>query len=122
LKAILKNADENGRVAISALVDYFREFYASRRKQGLIVEKGNSLYLREECSDKEIERNILANPFRRFEEMSAARHSKTLGTIEIERTIWRKLTDDDKRRIETICEEKLDAYFRRLEEAKAQNG
>ncbi|MBP3530098.1 MAG: DEAD/DEAH box helicase family protein [Thermoguttaceae bacterium] len=122
LKAILKNADENGRVAISALVDYFREFYANRRKQGLVVEKGNSLYQREDCSDKEIERNILANPFRRFEEMSAARHSKSLGTIEVERTIWRKLTDDDKRRIETICDQKLDAYFRRLEENKAQNG
>ena len=36
---------------------------------GLPVEKPNSVYCREDATDSEIQRNILSNPFRRFEDM-----------------------------------------------------
>ena len=65
-------------------------------------------------TDREAQRKILANPFRRFEDMQMLRHTKTLGIIEVEPTVWKHLTADEKAEILRICDEKLDAYFSRL--------
>ena len=97
--AVLEHADRNGRIKISDLVAYFRAFYAARRATGLTVEKANSLYCRSDCTDKEIERNILSNPFKRFEDMQMMRHTKTLGIVEVDSAVWKKLTDAEKAEI-----------------------
>ena len=60
------------------------------------------------------ERNILSNPFKRFEDMNMMRHTKTLGVIEVDSTVWKKLTPEEKQMIDTVCEEKLQAYYRRI--------
>ena len=44
LKAVLLFADDKGRVKLSDIVIYFREFYEARRTAGLVVEKANSIY------------------------------------------------------------------------------
>mgnify|MGYP004460468293 FL=1 len=116
--AVLEHADRNGHIKISDLVAYFRAFYAARRANGLTVEKANSLYCRSDCTDKEIERNILSNPFNRFEDMQMMRHTKTLGIVEVDSAVWKKLTDAEKAEIRQICDEKLKAYFGRM----AQDG
>ena len=48
---------------------------------------------------KEGERNILSNPFKRFEDMNMMRHTKTLGIVEVDSTVWKKLSDDEKAHI-----------------------
>ena len=112
--AVLKHADNHGRVKISNLVDFFRAFYADRRSKGLPIEKANSIYCRPDATDKEIERNILANPFKRFEDMQMMRHTKTLGIVEVDRAVWKKLTESEKEEIRMICQEKLATYYERL--------
>ena len=42
------------------------------------------------------------------------RHTKTLGVIEVDSTVWKKLTEAEKKWIEGICEEKLEQYYRRI--------
>ena len=42
------------------------------------------------------------------------RHTKTLGIIEVEPTVWKHLTEEEKSEIEAICDEKLRAYFDKL--------
>ena len=113
LKAILTYADTSGRVKISDIVSYFRGFYEARRAAGLKVEKANSIYAKGGYTDKEAERNILANPFKRFEDMNMMRHTKTLGVIEVDSTVWKKLTLEEKQRIEQICDQKIDRYYNR---------
>lgn len=113
LKAVFANIDKKGRVKLEDIVNYFKEFYNSRKIEGLPVEKSNSIFCRDDYTDKEVERNILSNPFRRFEEMSMMKHSKTLGIIELDRHIYNKLTADDIENILKICDEKLDAYYKR---------
>ncbi len=113
LKAILQNADAAGRVKISDIVAYFREFYENRRAKGLLVEKANSIYAKGGYSDKEAERNILSNPFKRFEDMNMMRHTKTIGVIEVDRNVWKRLTQEDKTNILSICDEKLKGYYNR---------
>ena len=58
--------------------------------------------------------NILANPFKRFEDMQMLRHTKTLGIIQVDEAVWRHLSAEEKADIGRICDEKLAAYYRRL--------
>ena len=44
LKAVQLFADDKGRVKLSDIVTYFREFYEARRAAGLVVEKVNRFY------------------------------------------------------------------------------
>lgn len=114
IKAILEHADSKGRVKLDDITSYFRSFYENRRSAGLPVEKGNSIFAKGGYTDKEAQRNILANPFKRFEDMQMLRHTKTLGIVEVEPTVWKSLTEEEKTEISRICNEKLVSYFTRL--------
>ena len=98
---------------ISDIVSYFRSFYETRRAAGLKVEKANSVFAREDYTYKQAEHIVLIYPFKRFETMNMMRHTKTLGIIEVDGTIWKKLSGEEKKRIEEICDEKLEAYYNR---------
>ena len=103
-KPVLLNSD---------IVTYFREFYESRRAAGLVVEKANSIYAKGGYTDAQAQRNILSNPFKRFEDMQMLHHTKTLGVIQVDESVWKKLTREEKQEIERICDEKLEEYYRR---------
>ena len=114
LKAIFTNADKDGRVSIETIVAYFKDYYEDRKARGLTPEKPNSIFAKGGYTDTEARRNILSNPFKRFEDMQMLHHTKTLGIIEIEPTVWKHLTDDEKAEILRICDEKLEKYFERI--------
>lgn len=114
IMAMLKNCDKNGRARIEDIVAYFRRFYHQRREKGLIVEKPKSVYCKDDIDDAEIRRNILAYPFRRFELMSLMRHTKTLGMIEIDPTVWKKLEDEEIKRVIQTCARNIAEYFEKL--------
>ena len=116
LKAVLLFADDKGRVKLSDIVTYFREFYEARRAAGLVVEKANSIYAKGGYTDAQAQRNILSNPFKRFEDMQMLHHTKTLGVIQVDESVWKKLTREEKQEIERICDERLERYYSRLAE------
>ena len=118
LKSILTYADANGRVKISDIVYYFRSFYESRRTAGLVVERDNSIFSKDDYTDKQAERLILIYPYKRFETMNMMHHTKTLGIVEVDSTVWKKLTDAEKKWIEAICDERLEKYYQRIENAR----
>ena len=80
----------------------------------LTVEKKNSIFAKGGYTDKEAERNILANPFKRFEDMQMLRHTRTLGIVQVDESVWKKLSQEEKVEIEKICDEKLESYYNRL--------
>ena len=114
IQAILLYADDKGRVKLDDIVSYFRSFYEGRRAAGLPAEKKNSIFAKGGYTDAEAKRNILANPFKRFEDMQMLRHTKTLGIVQVEETVWKHLTAEEKDEIGKICEEMLAAYYGRL--------
>ena len=114
LKALFKCSDNQGRAKISDLVEYFRNFYSDRRNNNLIVEKEDSLFFKDYYTYKEIEREILNYPFRRFETMSMMHHTKTLGVVQIDSCVWKVLSEEDKHEIITICNAKLKEYYKRI--------
>lgn len=113
LKAFFTHADKDGRAAISDLTAYFRAYYEGRQERGEVVENSRSLFCRETYTDKEIERLILRMPFKRFEDMDMMHHSRTLGIVEMDKTIWKKMTDAEKDEILKICDESLERYYSR---------
>lgn len=114
IKAMLEYADEKGRVALEEVVDYFIAFYESRREQGLVVEKSNSLYTKGGYTKKDVEKNILANPFKRFADMRFLQRNKAVEMIEFNPIIFKKLTEEDKNNILKLCDEKLEQYYAKL--------
>ena len=115
IKAILLYADEKGRIKLENIVSYFRSYYENRRSMGLVVEKKNSIFAKGGYTDKEAERNILANPFKRFEDMQMLRHTKTLEIVQVDEAVWKKLSREEKTEIEKICDEKLEQYYSRFD-------
>ena len=41
------------------------------------------------------------------------RHTKTLGIIEVDGTVWKKLSSEEKVQIEKICDQKIEEYYNR---------
>lgn len=116
IQAILRHADEKGRVKLSDISDYFRTYYERSRAAGLVVEKPDGIFTKGSYTDSEAQRNILANPFKRFEDMRMPRHTRTLGIIQVDEAVWKRLTEGEKAEIGRICEEKLEAYYQRFSE------
>lgn len=111
IKAVMRLADTKGRVNLDDIVNYFKEYYEGRRKDGLFVEKSNSIFAKGGYTNKDAEKNILANPFKRFEDMQMLRHAKTLGVIQIEESVWKALTLEEKETINSVCDKKLQEYY-----------
>lgn len=109
---IYKYVEEFGWELITPanMKEKFIDFYETRRENGQVVEKKRCLYLRD-YTRKEVERNILSNSFKRFEDMNFMKKSKDIEYIEVSRYIMRKL---NKKEISWIIEHsnnKLKEYF-----------
>ena len=109
-RARLNNAksmyERNELFAAKSEIDSIRALYPKEFK---VLKEGLSLMRMVEM--KEAERNILANPFKRFEDMQMLRHTKTLGVVQVDDAVWKKLTKEEKAEMERICDQKLAEYF-----------
>lgn len=111
LKAMIEYVDDKGRVLVEDIVDYFIDYYEDRKHKGLNAEKKKSLYNEDIIDRKAAKKNIFSNPFKRFESMRFMEKCRDIEYIRFNKTIWRKLTRDEKIAIDKICDEKLDKYF-----------
>ena len=114
LKAIYEYMDSNGRVALPDVVDYFIDFYEDRKAHGMIAEKSTSIYQKGGYTRKDVEKNILSNPFKRFEDMRFLMRCKDVETIEVNPIIFRKLTREDWLHIVDVCDKSLEKYYLRI--------
>jgi len=113
LKAMFDHVDENGRVRVEDIVDYFIDFYSERKSKGLVVEKKSSIFCKENYTRKEVERNIFANPFKRFEDMRFMKRCREIEYVEFNRHVFRRLTKEDIEWIKEHCDKKLEEYYSR---------
>ena len=114
LKAIYEYMDSNGRIALPDVVDYFIDFYEDRKVHGMIAEKPNSIYQKGGYTKKDVEKNILSNPFKRFEDMRFLMRCKDVEIVEVNPIIFRKLTREDWLHIVDVCDKSLEKYYLRL--------
>lgn len=114
LKAIYEYMDSNGRVALPDVVDYFIDFYEDRKAHGMIAEKPNSIYQKGGYTKKDVEKNILSNPFKRFEDMRFLMRCKDVETVEVNPIIFHKLTREDWLHIVDVCDKSLEKCYMRF--------
>jgi superfamily II DNA or RNA helicase len=111
LKAMFEHVDETGKVRVEDIVDYFIGFYGNRKEKELIVEKKSSIFCKEGFSRKDVERNIFANPFKRFEDMRFMKRCREIEFVEFNRYVFKKLTKEDIEWIKEHCDGKLGEYY-----------
>ena len=80
----------------------------------LIAEKPNSIYQKGGYTKKDVEKNILSNPFKRFEDMRFLMRCKDVETVEVNPIIFRKLTREDWLHIVDVCDKSLEKYYLRI--------
>ncbi|MBR6670995.1 MAG: DEAD/DEAH box helicase [Ruminococcus sp.] len=114
IKAILSCVDEKGCASIDEITNYFLLFYAERLKRNTIAEKSDSIFSKENVEHKAARMLILRHPFKTFEDRQMLRHSKTIGIIEIESTVWKNLSNEEKEHIINVCDVKLEEYYKRI--------
>jgi len=113
LKAMLEHVDENGRVRVEDIVNYFMDFYSTRKERGLVVEKKSSLYCKDGYTRKDVERNIFSNPFKRFEDMRFMNRCRDIEYVEFNRHVWKRTKQGEKDWISGWCDERLEEYYRK---------
>ena len=114
LKAVFANIDELGQVRVSDIVEYFEAFYEQRKIQGLVAEKSTSIYQKGGYTDKDVEKNIFANPFKRFADMRFLQRCREVTLIRINPVIFRRLKVEDIEHICEVCDVKLEEYYGRM--------
>lgn len=73
-------------------------FFWKNRKVGCILGKQNCYYLAEAVMTAQ----------------EMLRHTKTLGIVQVDDAVWKKLTKEEKAEVDQICDQKLAAYFERM--------
>ena len=106
--------DAAGKYVIPGLVDIHVHFRDPGLEYKETIEGGCRSAAKGGYTDTQAQRNILSNPFKRFEDMQMLHHTKTLGVIQVDESVWKKLTREEKQEIERICDKKLADYYQRF--------
>ncbi len=115
LLALLDTVGNDGKAALSELVQKFRQFYQERRATGLIVERpGARRQSVDELDELAVQRLMLEKPFEKFERRRFLRYDRDLAYVRFEPRLWRQLGEDDLQRIRVICQQSIRSYYERF--------
>ena len=108
----LKHLNSIGDAKIEDILDDYISFYKSRLARGLQVDRKTCPYDEKMLSDKSaFQRNMLTNPFEKFERKRFLYYSKDLSIISMNHALFNKLSQDDFDRIEKQLREDLKNYY-----------
>ena len=111
IKAFFDHMDEDGRARLEDVVMEFAAYYEGRVERGLAAEKKPCIFTKGGYSNKEVEKLILSMPFKRFEDMHFITHSRVFGMLQLDRSIFKRLTDADRANVYEWCDEALKRYY-----------
>ncbi len=114
---LLDTIDERGRVKVTTLVEKFRDFYLSRRTNGMTVEKTSVSMSRVfDLEMAEIQATVLKMPFEKFERRRYLEYDKRdLAYVRFSRPLWQKLSVTDLTTLRERCFEAIEKYYERIE-------
>lgn len=114
--SLLKIVDHNGECNLDDLVRVYRFFYKSRLDRGVKVDRDNCPYSDREFleNDSLLKRNILQNPFEKFERKRFMYHSKDLNHISFSSNLWQQISSETDK-IKSIFFNDLISYYQDLD-------
>lgn len=109
--AIMRNASENGEIALSDLVDFFLNFYEKRQAAGLVIEKADSSFVKFQNNRQHAARTIIRYPITIFENKQFINFDPQTSVLTVSKSIWQRIDVETKAFIEVHCEKILEEYY-----------
>lgn len=107
-------ANQSGEINLDQLVNKYRGFYIDRINKGLPVDKANCIYKIDYLNDlKLIKKNMLDNPFEKFERKRFFYYSKDLNVIAFNSILWEMMQENDKTEIINKVKQFLNDYYKK---------
>ena len=112
LLAFVKNVDSIGDAKIDDVLNDYIAFYQDRIDRGLQVDRSTCPYNETTLQDrKAICRNMLTNPFEKFERKRFLYYSKDLSIIAMNHALYSKMNKEDWDRVKSQMQEDLEHYY-----------
>ena len=112
LLAFIKNVDSIGDAKIDDVLNDYIAFYQDRIDRGLQVDRSTCPYNETTLKDrKSICRNMLTNPFEKFERKRFLYYSKDLSIIAMNHALYSKMNAEDWDRVKSQMQEDLEHYY-----------
>ena len=110
--AVVKHIDSIGDAKIDDVLDDYIAFYQDRINRGLQVDRSTCPYNEEMLKDrKAICRNMLTNPFEKFERKRFLYYSKDLSVISMNHALYSQMESEDWDRVRRQLQEDLKNYY-----------
>ena len=115
LLAFIKNLNSVGDASIDSVLKDYVAFYQDRVEKGLPVDRKTCPYTEETLKDdKFIKRNMLTNPFEKFERKRFMYYSKELGTLSMNHALFGALSEEDFEAVRAQMREDLKDYYQKI--------
>lgn len=112
LLAFIKNVNTIGDAKIDDVLNDYIAFYQDRIDRGLQVDRSTCPYNETTLQDrKAICRNMLTNPFEKFERKRFLYYSKDLSIIAMNHALYSKMNKEDWARVKSQMQEDLQHYY-----------
>ncbi len=112
LLAIINHIDSIGDAKIEDVLDDYIRFYMDRLDRNLPVDRKSCPYNKKMLADRSaIRKNMLANPFEKFERKRFMYYSKDLSIISMNHVLFSQLDSNDWDRIKQQMEDDLVKYY-----------
>jgi hypothetical protein len=110
--AFVKHINSIGDAKIDDILDDYIAFYQDRLDRGLLVDRSTCPYNDEMLKDrKAICRNMLTNPFEKFERKKFLYYSKDLSVISMNHALYSQMEYSDWERIRNQLQEDIKNYY-----------
>jgi len=115
LLSFMKHMDSVGDAKIDDVLDDYIAFYQDRIDRHLPVDRKSCPYTAETLKDRTfVKRNMLTNPFEKFERKRFLYYSKDLNVISMNHALFASLTDEDRDKICAQMRDDLKDYYSKI--------
>jgi len=112
--ACIEKANKNGETAIEDMVLFTREYYQNRKRLRRVVEKKDSIYLKDNISDSQIKQHLISNPIKALAKTVYFSYDSHKDLFSIDKSLWMVMGNKEKTEITQICIKRLKDYFESL--------
>ena len=110
--SFIKAVNAIGDADIEKVLDGYIAFYQNRIDRGLPVDRSTCPYNEKTLKDRKvISRNMLTNPFEKFERKRFLYYSKNLSVISMNHALYSQMTEEDWTRVKEQLTEDLKNYY-----------
>jgi len=117
LLSFLKVVNQRGEADLPMVLENYQFFYQQLYQKHNKNEKDNNPYNNTDFLNDEskLQRNMLQNPFEKFERKRFFYHCKDLNYIAVDNILWLQITSEDKKRIIQQMVKDLEDYYNKQE-------